>query len=59
MLALVADSKKRQQRPELNDVQKKFKVSKVFNGHAQLTDRATQLCVQLQNEINCDEASVF
>lgn len=59
MLALVADSKKRQQKAELNDTQKQFKISKVFTAHAQLTDRSGQLCNQLQNEINCDEASVF
>ena len=59
MMALVADSKKRQQKPELTDVQKQFKISKVFNAHAQLTDKSMQYCIQLQNEINCDEASVF
>ena len=40
-------------------MQKQFKISKVFNAHAQLTDKSMQYCIQLQNEINCDEASVF
>lgn len=59
MLAFVDNSKMRQQKADLTDMQKEFKISKVYNCQAQLTDRSAQLCNQLQNEINCDEASIF
>ena len=59
MLALVEDSKKKATKPDLNATQTGMNIPKVFNLHAQLCDKSQQYVLQLQNEINSDEASIF
>mmetsp|Transcript_4445 Transcript_4445/g.6571 ORF Transcript_4445/g.6571 Transcript_4445/m.6571 type:complete len:188 (+) Transcript_4445:311-874(+) len=59
MMALTEESKKKSTKPDVSEPQAKMNIPKVFNLHGQLGDKATQYCMQLQNEINSDEASIF
>lgn len=59
MLALVDKSKQIPTKPDVSEENKNFNAPKMYNLHCQLIEKSMTNAMQLQAEINSDEASIF
>lgn len=59
MTCMVDKSKKVPTKPDVSEEQRGMNIPQVYNLHAQLFDKSTQYYIQIQSEINSDEASIF